>query len=300
MAVQDPRPKPSISINNLNEEIKKDGGGGWGVLGGLRVSLGVPRGSGCPLGVPRAGAVSVPIVTCPCAKCPSVPCVPRAGAVSVSVVTCPCPQSWSSVCLCCHLSLSPELEQCLSLLSPVLVPRAGAVSVSVVTCPCPQSWSSVCLCCHLSLSPELEQCLSLLSPVLVPRAGAVSVPSLCPLCVPRAGAVPVPVVPIVARAEGVPVPAVPVLVPIVTVSPELEKSLCAIFSRFGQILDVLVWRSLRVWGQAFVTSKEMSSGTNALRSMQGFPFYGQPVGHSGLWVPRDAVVLCAGGGHSFP
>ena len=54
---------------------------------------------------------------------------------------------------------------------------------------------------------------------------------------------------------------------------ELKKSLYAIFSQFGQILDILVSRSLKMRGQAFVIFKEVSSATNALRSMQGFPFY---------------------------
>lgn len=51
---------------------------------------------------------------------------------------------------------------------------------------------------------------------------------------------------------------------------ELKKSLYAIFSQFGQILDILVSRSLKMRGQAFVIFKEVSSATNALRSMQGF------------------------------
>uniref|UniRef100_A0A8C7EXU5 RRM domain-containing protein n=1 Tax=Neovison vison TaxID=452646 RepID=A0A8C7EXU5_NEOVI len=54
---------------------------------------------------------------------------------------------------------------------------------------------------------------------------------------------------------------------------ELKKSLYAIFSQFGQILDILVSRSLKMRGQAFVIFREVSSATNALRSMQGFPFY---------------------------
>ncbi|XP_051632392.1 LOW QUALITY PROTEIN: U1 small nuclear ribonucleoprotein A [Manacus candei] len=58
---------------------------------------------------------------------------------------------------------------------------------------------------------------------------------------------------------------------------ELKKSLYAIFSQFGQILDILVSRSLRMRGQAFVIFKELSSAGNALRSMQGFPFYDKPM-----------------------
>ncbi|KAJ6663764.1 hypothetical protein lerEdw1_009843 [Lerista edwardsae] len=58
---------------------------------------------------------------------------------------------------------------------------------------------------------------------------------------------------------------------------ELKKSLYAIFSQFGQILDILVSRSLKMRGQAFVIFKEIGSATNALRSMQGFPFYDKPM-----------------------
>ncbi|XP_063289277.1 U1 small nuclear ribonucleoprotein A [Pelobates fuscus] len=58
---------------------------------------------------------------------------------------------------------------------------------------------------------------------------------------------------------------------------ELKKSLYAIFSQFGQILDILVSRSLKMRGQAFVIFKEVASATNALRSMQGFPFYDKPM-----------------------
>lgn len=69
---------------------------------------------------------------------------------------------------------------------------------------------------------------------------------------------------------------------------ELKKSLYAIFSQFGQILDILVSRSLKMRGQAFVIFKEVSSATNALRSMQGFPFYDKPmvsiVGTEAVWV----------------
>uniref|UniRef100_A0A673ZWF4 Small nuclear ribonucleoprotein polypeptide A n=1 Tax=Salmo trutta TaxID=8032 RepID=A0A673ZWF4_SALTR len=58
---------------------------------------------------------------------------------------------------------------------------------------------------------------------------------------------------------------------------ELKKSLYAIFSQFGQILDILVARSLKMRGQAFVIFKEVNSASNALRSMQGFPFYDKPM-----------------------
>lgn len=58
---------------------------------------------------------------------------------------------------------------------------------------------------------------------------------------------------------------------------ELKKSLYAIFSQFGQILDIVALKTLKLRGQAFVIFKEITSSTNALRSMQGFPFYDKPM-----------------------
>eukprot|EP00088_Acartia_fossae_P002308 TRINITY_DN10928_c0_g2_i1.p1 TRINITY_DN10928_c0_g2~~TRINITY_DN10928_c0_g2_i1.p1 ORF type:complete len:225 (+),score=104.37 TRINITY_DN10928_c0_g2_i1:54-728(+) len=58
---------------------------------------------------------------------------------------------------------------------------------------------------------------------------------------------------------------------------DLKKSLYAIFSQFGQILDIVALKTLKMRGQAFVIFKEIGSATNALRSMQGFPFYDKPM-----------------------
>lgn len=59
--------------------------------------------------------------------------------------------------------------------------------------------------------------------------------------------------------------------------PELKKSLYAIFSQFGQIMDIVALKTLKMKGQAFVIFKDIASATNALRSMQGFPFYEKPM-----------------------
>ncbi|XP_072046042.1 U2 small nuclear ribonucleoprotein B''-like [Amphiura filiformis] len=58
---------------------------------------------------------------------------------------------------------------------------------------------------------------------------------------------------------------------------ELKKSLYAIFSQFGQILDIVALKTLKMRGQAFVVFRDVTSATNALRSMQGFPFYDKPM-----------------------
>lgn len=74
-------------------------------------------------------------------------------------------------------------------------------------------------------------------------------------------------------------------------SSELKKSLYAIFSQFGQILDILVSRTLKMKGQAFVIFKEVNSASNALRSMQGFPFYDKPMVCSCYFLPGSQYVL---------
>jgi len=58
---------------------------------------------------------------------------------------------------------------------------------------------------------------------------------------------------------------------------ELKKSLYAIFSQFGQILDIVASKTLKMRGQAFVVFAEINSASGALRSMQGFPFYDKPM-----------------------
>lgn len=58
---------------------------------------------------------------------------------------------------------------------------------------------------------------------------------------------------------------------------ELKKSLYAIFSQFGQIMDIIALKTLKMRGQAFVIFSDINSASNALRSMQGFPFYDKPM-----------------------
>ena len=58
---------------------------------------------------------------------------------------------------------------------------------------------------------------------------------------------------------------------------DLKKALYAIFSQFGQVLDIVALKTMKMRGQAFVVFKEISSATNALRSMQGFPFFDKPM-----------------------
>ncbi|PKA50974.1 U1 small nuclear ribonucleoprotein A [Apostasia shenzhenica] len=58
---------------------------------------------------------------------------------------------------------------------------------------------------------------------------------------------------------------------------ELKKSLNAVFSQFGKILEVLAFKTLKHKGQAWVVFEDVASATEALKRMQGFPFYDKPM-----------------------
>ncbi|KAG1326234.1 U1 small nuclear ribonucleoprotein A [Cocos nucifera] len=58
---------------------------------------------------------------------------------------------------------------------------------------------------------------------------------------------------------------------------ELKKSLHAVFSQFGKILEVLAFKTLKHKGQAWVVFEDVLSATEALKQMQGFPFYDKPM-----------------------
>lgn len=75
---------------------------------------------------------------------------------------------------------------------------------------------------------------------------------------------------------------------------ELKKSLYAIFSQFGQIMDIVAAKTLKKRGQAFVIFKEIASATNALRTMQGFPFYDKPMRISYSKTDSDVIAKMKG------
>uniref|UniRef100_A0A2P2KNK5 Uncharacterized protein MANES_01G220300 n=1 Tax=Rhizophora mucronata TaxID=61149 RepID=A0A2P2KNK5_RHIMU len=58
---------------------------------------------------------------------------------------------------------------------------------------------------------------------------------------------------------------------------ELKKSLHAVFSQFGKILEILAFKTLKHKGQAWVVFEDVQSATNALKQMQSFPFYEKPM-----------------------
>ncbi|CAO2839753.1 unnamed protein product [Amaranthus hypochondriacus] len=75
---------------------------------------------------------------------------------------------------------------------------------------------------------------------------------------------------------------------------ELKKSLNAVFSQFGKILEVLAFKTLKHKGQAWVVFDEVSSATNALRQMQGFPFYDKPMRIQYAKTKSDVIAKADG------
>ncbi|KAL0808255.1 hypothetical protein Bca101_100747 [Brassica carinata] len=58
---------------------------------------------------------------------------------------------------------------------------------------------------------------------------------------------------------------------------ELKKSLNAVFSRFGKIVEVLAFKTLKHKGQAWVVFDNPEPASNAISKMNGFPFYNKPM-----------------------
>lgn len=58
---------------------------------------------------------------------------------------------------------------------------------------------------------------------------------------------------------------------------ELKKCLYALFSQYGQIIDLVAIKTKPTRGQAFIVYKEVISAANAMRSLQSYPFFGKPM-----------------------
>ncbi|KAG1338999.1 putative U2 small nuclear ribonucleoprotein B'' [Cocos nucifera] len=81
---------------------------------------------------------------------------------------------------------------------------------------------------------------------------------------------------------------------------ELKRSLYALFSQYGRILDVVALKTSKLRGQAWVVFSEVTAASNAVRQMQNFPFYDKPMRiqyaktksdcvakEDGTYVPRE-------------
>jgi len=74
----------------------------------------------------------------------------------------------------------------------------------------------------------------------------------------------------------------------------LKKSLREVFAAFGGIIDIIAMKSLKRRGQAWIIFKEVSSATNSLKSLQGFPFYNRPMRINFAKTKSDLVAKADG------
>jgi len=75
---------------------------------------------------------------------------------------------------------------------------------------------------------------------------------------------------------------------------DLKKSLYAIFSQFGTILEIVALKTLKMRGQAFVVFKDITAASTAVKSMQGFPFYDKPMRIAFAKTDSDAIAKMKG------
>ncbi|KAI4788084.1 RNA-binding domain-containing protein [Aureobasidium sp. EXF-8845] len=56
---------------------------------------------------------------------------------------------------------------------------------------------------------------------------------------------------------------------------DLKRALYMLFSVYGSILDIVAMKTSKMRGQAHVLFRDVSSSTQAMRSLQGFEFFGK-------------------------
>jgi len=75
---------------------------------------------------------------------------------------------------------------------------------------------------------------------------------------------------------------------------ELKKNLYAVFTQFGPILDVVAIKTHKLRGQAWIVFRDQAAATQAVRQMQGFPFYDKPMRITYAKTKSDASAKLEG------
>ncbi|XP_073057682.1 U2 small nuclear ribonucleoprotein B'' 2-like [Primulina eburnea] len=75
---------------------------------------------------------------------------------------------------------------------------------------------------------------------------------------------------------------------------ELKRSLYALFSQYGRILDIVALKTAKLQGQAWVVFSEVAAASNALRQMQNFPFYDKPIRIQYAKTKSDCIAKAEG------
>ena len=75
---------------------------------------------------------------------------------------------------------------------------------------------------------------------------------------------------------------------------ELKKSLVAVCSQFGKVIDVVAAKTYKLRGQAWVVFDNVASATAAVRGLQDFPFYEKPMRITYAKSKSDATAKLEG------
>jgi RNA recognition motif-containing protein len=58
---------------------------------------------------------------------------------------------------------------------------------------------------------------------------------------------------------------------------DLRTALYMLFSTYGAVLDVVALKTIKMRGQAHIVYKDIQTATQAMRSLDGFEFFGRPM-----------------------
>jgi hypothetical protein len=73
---------------------------------------------------------------------------------------------------------------------------------------------------------------------------------------------------------------------------DLRTALYMLFSTYGAVLDVVALKTMKMRGQAHIVYKDIQTATQAMRSLDGFEFFGQEmVSHCSPSVVCYGIVL---------
>ncbi|XP_011080759.1 U2 small nuclear ribonucleoprotein B'' [Sesamum indicum] len=75
---------------------------------------------------------------------------------------------------------------------------------------------------------------------------------------------------------------------------ELKRSLYALFSQYGRIVDIVALKTAKLRGQAWVVFSEVTAASNAVRQMQNFPFYDKPMRIQYAKTKSDCIAKAEG------
>jgi len=75
---------------------------------------------------------------------------------------------------------------------------------------------------------------------------------------------------------------------------DLRISLYALFATYGPVLDVVALRTMKMRGQAHIVFRDVHTATQAMRSLQGFDFFGKEMQISYAKTKSDTIAKLDG------